>query len=685
MNRKDLELIRNIGIISHIDAGKTTVTERILFYTGAIHRMGEVHDGLATTDWMPQERERGITITAASISTRWRDYIINIIDTPGHVDFTIEVERSLRVLDGTVAIFSAVDGVEPQSEVVWRQAERHGVPRIAFVNKMDRIGADFENVLKEIREKLGAKELVLQLPWGEEENFHGVIDLVEERALSWAADSQGVHYETVEIPEDLRSAAASSREVLLEAVAEADEVFLEKYLAEGEGQIEPDEIRQAIRRITISGQAVPVLCGSGLRNVGIQPLLDAIVDALPSPGDLPPVPGVTPESGSPASRDNTPNAPFSALAFKIMTDGGRRLTYLRIYSGRLAVGEGVYNPGREKEERAARIFQMFANKRSRLDAAGAGSIVAVAGLKHTFTGDTLCDPKDPIRYGSLEFPEPVIYLAVELRSAADEKKLNESLQKLRAEDPTFHVREDAETGQTVLSGMGELHLDVILRRLKEEFSVDLRAGTPRVVYRETLTVPAVGESVFDREVGGKSLFARVMVRLEPRERGDGLKVDAAHPNLPAEIRPAVERTLSQAAGSGPIGGYKLVDIAARVVDATYDEARASETAFEAAAGMGFQSAAAAASPVLLEPWMGVEVVTPEEFLGGIINDMNTRKGRVEGVSPRGNAKVLQARVPLADMFGYSTDLRSASEGRATYSMEFSHYDVVERSPARERG
>ena len=685
MNRKDLERIRNIGIISHIDAGKTTVTERILFYTGAIHRMGEVHDGLATTDWMPQERERGITITAASISTRWRDHTINIIDTPGHVDFTIEVERSLRVLDGAVAIFSAVDGVEPQSEVVWRQADRHGVPRIAFVNKMDRIGADFENVLKEIREKLGAKELVLQLPWGEEENFHGVIDLVEERALSWAADNQGVQYETVEIPEQLRSAAASSREVLLEAVAEADEVFLEKYLAEGERQLEPAEIRQAIRRITISGQAVPVLCGSGLRNVGIQSLLDAIVDALPSPGDLPPVSGVTPESESPDSRDNTPDAPFSALAFKIMTVEGRRLTYLRIYSGRLAVGEKVYNPGREKEERAARIFQMFANKRSRLDAAGAGSIVAVAGLKDTFTGDTLCDPKDPIRYGSLEFPEPVIYLAVELRSAADERKLNESLQKLRAEDPTFHVREDPETGQTVLSGMGELHLDVILRRLKEEFSVDLRAGTPRVVYRETLTVPAAGEGVFDREVGGKSLFARVVVRLEPRERGDGLEVDAAHPNLPAEIRPAVERTLSQAAGSGPIGGYKLVDIAARVVDATYDETRASETAFEAAAGMGFQSAAAAASPVLLEPWMGVEVVTPEEFLGGIINDMNARKGRVKGVSLRGNAKVLQACVPLADMFGYSTELRSASEGRATYSMEFSHYDVVERSPARERG
>ena len=564
MNPKDLERIRNIGIISHIDAGKTTVTERILFYTGAIHRMGEVHDGLATTDWMPQERERGITITAASISTRWREHTINIIDTPGHVDFTIEVERSLRVLDGAVAIFSAVDGVEPQSEVVWRQADRHGVPRIAFVNKMDRIGADFENVLKEIREKLGAKELVLQLPWGEEENFHGVIDLVEERALSWAADDQGVHYETVEIPEELRSAAASSREVLLEAVAEADEVFLEKYLAEGEGEIGPEEIRQAIRRITISGRAVPVLCGSGLRNVGVQPLLDAVVDALPSPGDLPPVSGVTPESGSPDSRDNTPNAPFSALAFKIMTVEGRRLTYLRIYSGRLAVGEkvsgttpagsrpvrlGPSNVGsssaprgffrspdclRTSGRRSTTPAGRRRSKRSRLDAAGAGSIVAVAGLKETFTGDpvrpegphpvrvarisgagdlpgggaalggrrketqrvsskapgggpdvscpgrpgnrpnrlrtkslTLCDPKDPIRYGSLEFPEPVIYLAA--ASAADEKKLNESLQKLRAEDPTFHSGKTRNRPNRLV-GNGRAAPGRILRRLKEEFS-----------------------------------------------------------------------------------------------------------------------------------------------------------------------------------------------------------------------
>ena len=683
MNPKNLRLIRNIGIISHIDAGKTTVTERILFYTGAIHRMGEVHDGLATTDWMAQERERGISITAASISTHWRDHTINIIDTPGHVDFTIEVERSLRVLDGAVAIFSAVEGVEPQSEVVWRQADRYQVPRIAFVNKMDRIGADYENVLKDIRKKLGAKELVLQLPWGAEENFRGVIDLVEGRAVSWNPDDQGVTYTAEEIPEGLQAAAATARELLLEAVAEGDEVFLERYLAGEEGGLEAADVRAAVRRITLAGRAVPVLCGSGLRNIGVQHLLDAVLDFLPSPGDLPPVSGVDPRTESPDERTNRADAPFSALAFKIMTDKGRRLTYLRVYSGKAAAGDQVYNPNRGKEERLARIFQMFSNKRARLDTVGAGSIVAVAGLKDTYTGDTLCAKEEPIRYEALDFPEPVIYVAVELRSSADEKKLNESLQKLRAEDPTFHVREDPETGQTVLSGMGELHLDVLLRRLEEEFRVSVRAGTPRVVYRETLAASAQAEGVFDREIGGKPQYARVVVRLEPRERGGGLSVSPAHPNVPPEFQPAVERSLTLSAESGPAGGYKMVDLSARVVDATFDEARATETAFEVAAAMAFQAASEAGSPILLEPIMSVEVVTPEDFLGGIINDLNARKGRIEGVSTRGNTKIVEAHLPLADMFGYSTDLRSASEGRATYSMKFSHYDAVERSPARE--
>ncbi|MFQ5914151.1 MAG: elongation factor G [Nitrospinota bacterium] len=682
MNPKDLRRIRNIGIISHIDAGKTTVTERILFYTGAIHRMGEVHDGLATTDWMTQERERGISITAASISTHWREHTINIIDTPGHVDFTVEVERSLRVLDGAIAIFSAVEGVEPQSEVVWRQADRYRVPRIAFINKMDRIGADFENVLKDIRQKLGAKELVVQIPWGAEEGFRGVIDLVEERAVSWNPEDLGVTFTAGAIPPELQAVASAAREHLLEAVAEGDEVFLERYLAGGGGGLEPAEIRAAVRRITLAGQAIPVLCGSGLRNVGIQPLIDAVVDFLPSPEELPPVAGTDPASQARDERPHRLNAPFSSLAFKIMTDEGRRLTYLRVYSGKLAAGELVYNPNRGKEERVARIFQMSSNKRGRLDAAGAGNIVAVAGLKDTYTGDTLCAKDAPIQYETPDFPEPVIYEAVELRSSADEKKLNESLQKLQAEDPTFRVREDPETGQIILSGMGELHLNVLLRRLEEEFHVSVRAGTPRVVYRETLSVPAQAEGVFDREVGGKPQYARVVVRLEPRGRGEGLSIEPVHPNIPPEFQPAVERSLTMATENGPVGGYKLVDLSVRVLDAACDEAQATEMAFEVAAAVAFQEASEAGSPILLEPIMSIEVVAPEEFLGGIINDLSSRKGRIEGVSTRGKTKIIQARTPLSDMFGYSTDLRSASEGRATYSMKFSHYDAVERSPVR---
>jgi elongation factor G len=548
---------------------------------------------------MAQERERGITITAASISTHWRDHLISIIDTPGHVDFTIEVERSLRVLDGAVAIFSAVDGVEPQSEVVWRQADRYRVPRIAFINKMDRIGADFQNVIQDIQEKLGAKELVLQQPLGVEENFQGVIDLVEERAISWNAEDQGATWTEGEIPEEFQAAAASAREGLLETIAEMDEVFLERFL-DGEAPVDAQEIRSAVRRITLSGQAVPVLCGSGLRNVGIQPLLDAVLDYLPSPGDLPPVPGSDPRTESPDARPNDPKAPFSALAFKIMTDEGRRITYMRVYSGCLTAGDPVYNPNRGKEERAARIFQMFANKRTRLDSVGAGSIVAVAGLKETYTGDTLCAKDEPIRYEALNFPDPVIYRSVELRSSADEKKLNESLDKLQAEDPTFHVRVDEETGQTILSGMGELRLDVLIRRLGEEFNVPVRAGTPRVVYRETLSAPAKAEGMFDREVGGKPHFAKVVVRLEPSGRGEGVSVHAAHPKLPPEIQPAVERSLTLSAESGPVGGYKMVDVAARLVDVTYDEARATEMAFEVAAAMAFHAAAEAGSPILLE-------------------------------------------------------------------------------------
>ncbi len=678
----DLGKIRNIGVISHIDAGKTTVTERILFYSGAIHRMGEVHDGLATTDWMPQERERGITITAASISVNWRDHIINIIDTPGHVDFTIEVERSLRVLDGAVAIFSAVDGVEPQSEVVWRQAERHRVPRIVFVNKMDRRGAEFQRVLKDLEEKLGARELVVQLPLGAEDEFRGVIDLIEMRAVTWRAEELGVEYGFSDIPESHLPIANEARGKLLETMAEGDELFLERFL-EDEESPEPQEIRSAIRRITLSGLAFPVLCGSGLRNIGIQPLTDAVVDYLPAPPDLPPIEGMEPVSGSSIQRSHDGGAPFSALAFKILTEMGRRITYLRIYSGMLQAGGQVHNPNRGVDERVARIFQMFANKRNRLDEVEAGNIVAVAGLKETFTGDTLCERDKPIRYESLDFPEPVIYLAVELRSSADEKKLLESLEKLQAEDPTFHVRVDEETGQTILSGMGELHLDVVLRRLKEEFLVPVRAGTPRVVYRETISASGEGEGVFDREIGGKAQFARVIVRLEPAPRGAGVSIDSKHPNLPEEFQEPVKLALLSSVESGPLGGYKLVDLAASVVEAAFDEMRSTRTAFEVASAIGFQVASEEASPILLEPIMNVEVITPEEFLGGIINDLNGRKGKIEEVTTRGNSKIVKTLIPLAEMFGYSTDLRSASEGRATYSMKFSHYDAVERTKRQE--
>ena len=676
MLERDLRKTRNIGIISHIDAGKTTVTERVLFYTGAIHRLGEVHEGLATTDWMPQERERGISITAAAVTVRWRGHFITILDTPGHVDFTIEVERSLRVLDGAIAIFSAVEGVEPQSEAVWHQADRYRIPRIAFINKMDRIGAEFTRVLLEMQEKLGAEPLCLQLPLGVEEGFRGVVDLLEERALTWSSEDQGKTILASDLPGELRKASKEAREELLEAIAERDEAFLSAYLS-GEPP-SPEAIRAALRRITLGGKGVPVFIGSGLRNQGVQPLLDAVLDFLPSPLDLPPTRGTDPRTGNLAERPHDPKAPLSALAFKIITDEGRRLTYLRIYSGQIQPGMSVFNTNRKVEERVARIFRMFAKKRERLDVAGAGSIIAATGLKATYTGDTLCPQGSPIQFESLQVPAPVMDVALEARSSAEEKKLTGSLEKLLAEDPTFRVRVDEETGQTIMSGMGELHLDVLVRRLIEEFDVKVKMGTPQVVYRETIAQAAEAEGVFDREVSGKALFAQAIVRVEPLPRGAGLKpeVRLRDAEIPPGFWPVLEQSIALQAQTGPLRGYPVVDVLAQVVGGSYDEAKSTDLAYEVAAAKAFQAALERGRPLLLEPIMRVEVVVPEDFLGAVIHDLGARKGKVEAITDRGKVKIVKARAPLSRLFGYSTDLRSTTQGRATYSMHFSHYDVA---------
>jgi elongation factor G len=676
-----LTTVRNIGIISHIDAGKTTVTERILFYTGASHKLGEVHDGEATTDWMPQERERGISITAAAVSTRWRGHTITIIDTPGHVDFTIEVERSLRVLDGAVAIFCAVGGVEPQSEAVWHQADKYHVPRIAFVNKMDRIGADFFNVLQEMRDKLGARPVPVQLPLGQEDGFRGVVDLIAMRGLIWHEADLGMTFEAVPIPEELRALAERYREALLEAVAETDDELLNNYLAHG--TLSPQEIRRGLRRGTLNTAMVPVLCGAGLRNKGIQPLLDAIVDYLPAPVDLPPVRGRHPRTGEEIARPSDPQAPFAALAFKISMDQGRKLTYFRIYSGKTAPGAVVYNANRHVQERIARLFRMHANKRERIDEAIAGDIVAATGLKDTSTGDTLCAEAHPIVLEAIEFPEPVISIAVEPRTVGDQEKLAQALEKLASEDPTFHVRFDEETGQTILWGMGELHLDVITRRLVEEFSVAAKVGKPQVVYRETITRTATVEGRFDREIGEKLHTGHVVLRLAPLPNGSGLVFDVALPegSIPAEFIPVIEQSIRRTAMAGVLGGYPVVDVGVTLCGGSHDPNTSSPLGYEVAAAQAFTEGCRRAEPILLEPIMAVEVVVPEEFLGGVINGLAARKARIEGVASKPRAKVVDALVPLSRMFGYSTELRSLSQGRATFSMRFARFDRATELPA----
>jgi elongation factor G len=670
-----IEDVRNIGIMAHIDAGKTTTTERVLYYTGINYKIGEVHEGTATMDWMVQEQERGITITSAATTCFWRDHRINIIDTPGHVDFTIEVERSLRVLDGAVAVFCAVGGVEPQSETVWRQADKYRVPRIAFINKMDRVGADFERVVGEIRDKLKAKPLVLQLPIGNEEKFTGVIDLVENRALIWDEDRLGANYRVEDIPAELKESARGWREKLIETLADHDERIMEMFL-EGKEEPSPEQIRKAIRRATLNIEAVPVLIGSAFRNKGVQPMLDAVVEYLPSPLDVPPVMGKVGDKME--ERWPRDDAPFSALAFKIMTDPYvGTLTFLRVYSGRLESGSSVLNSTKLKRERIGRLVKMHANKREEISEVFAGDICAV-GLRDTTTGDTLCDPAHPIVLESIEFPDPVIQIAIEPKTKADQDRLGESLAKLAREDPSFRVSVNRETSQTLISGMGELHLEIIVDRLLREFKVDANIGKPQVAYRETIRKSAEAEGRFVRQSGGHGQFGVVDLRIEPLEKGGGFEfVDATKGgSIPRNFIPSVEDGVKEAMETGVLAGYPMVDVRVQLLDGKYHEVDSSELAFKIAASMGFREAVGKASPVLLEPVMEVEVVMPQEFMGEVIGDLNGRRGKILNMENRAGAQVVEARVPLATMFGYATRLRSMTQGRATYTMQFGAYEPV---------
>lgn len=677
MSNIDIKKTRNIGIVAHIDAGKTTTTERILYYTGLTYKIGEVHEGTATMDWMEQERERGITITSATTTCFWRDHRINIIDTPGHVDFTIEVERSLKVLDGTVVVFDGVGGVEPQSETVWRQADRYAVPRIAFVNKMDRIGADFFRVIDQIKNRLNSNPVFVQIPWVEDDEFKGIIDLLDMKLIVWDEDSFGSQYEFVEIPDKVKGEAAKDREKLIESIADLDEGVMEKYL---NGQsITKEQIKSVLRKSTIEIKAVPVLCGSAFKNKGIQTLLDAVVDYLPSPIDLPPVKGINPYNGQEEIRRPEETDPFSALAFKIMTDPFvGQLTYLRVYSGKLSAGTTVYNSTKGTREKIGRLLRMHANKREEIKEVSAGDIAAAVGLRNTTTGDTLSDEKKPIILESLQFPQPVISVAIEPKTKADQEKLGISLGKLAIEDPSFKVRYDEETGQTIISGMGELHLEIIVDRLRREFKVDANVGKPQVAYRETITVPAQAEGKFIRQTGGRGQYGHVKIRVEPRERESGFEfIDEIKAGaIPKEYIPAVEKGIKEAMETGVIAGYPVVDIAVRLYDGSYHEVDSSEIAFKIAASMAFKDAIRRAGAIILEPVMSVEVVVPEEFMGAVIGDLSSRRGKILGTELRGGMQAIKAEVPLAEMFGYATNLRSMTEGRGTFTMEFSHYSNV---------
>jgi elongation factor G len=674
--------VRNIGFMAHIDAGKTTTTERILFYTGVTHRMGEVHDGMAVMDWMPQEQERGITITSAATTCYWRDHRINVIDTPGHVDFTIEVERSLRVLDGVVAIFDAVAGVEPQSETVWRQADCYRVPRLAFVNKMDRVGADLFRTLKMMRERLKANPVLLQLPLGEEAKFRGIIDLVARKALVYDDASLGLIFAVEDIPPDYQELAEEHRARLLEALAEVDENILERYLADE--PVAVPEIRAALRQGTIDLKLVPVLLGSAFKNKGVQPLLDAVVDYLPSPVDIPPVKGLNPK-GEVVERPPEDEAPLAALAFKLWFDPYvGHLTFLRIYSGVLHSGSSVWNATKGTKERIGRLLKMHANKREEIDAAYAGDIAAAVGLRQTTTGDTLADERQPVVLEAMHIPHPVIDIAIEPKTKADQDRLGQALAKVAAEDPSFRVHTDLETGQTIISGMGELHLEIIVDRLMREFKVDARVGRPQVAYRETITEAARAEGRFIRQTGGRGQYGHVFLSLTPLPADSGIVFEnkIVGGAIPKEFIPPVEKGVREAAASG-ILGYPLVDLAVAVVDGSYHEVDSSERAFQIAASLAFKEAARRARPVLLEPIMALEVVTPEEFVGEVMGELTARRGRITGLESRGATQIVQAQVPLAAMFGYATVLRSATQGRATFTMQFDHYEPVSASLAEE--
>ncbi|MBW2608970.1 MAG: elongation factor G [Deltaproteobacteria bacterium] len=664
---------RNIGIIAHIDAGKTTITERILYYTGKVHKMGEVHDGEATMDWMLEERERGITITSAVTSCNWLGHTINIIDTPGHVDFTIEVERSLRVLDGAIGVFCAVGGVEPQSETVWHQADRYKVPKMVFVNKMDRIGADFFRVIEMTKDRLGADPLILQLPWGSEENYQGVIDLLSMKAVIWEEETLGAEFKEMPIPSELMEEASKYREMLLETVADKDDRIMDRYLSDED--IDPKELKRAIRTATINLETVPVFCGAALRNKGIQPLLDSIIEYLPSPLDVPPITGDVPATGKEETRPANPNGPFSALAFKVMMDRGRKMTYVRIYSGSVKAGDTVYNPGKKVKEKMARILKMHSNKRARINQASAGDIIAVMGLKIAATGDTLCSASDPILLEPIQITEPVISVAAEPKRVQDQDKLMDALRKLSDEDPTFRFRIDDETGQTVISGMGELHLEVIIGRIKREFFVETNQGKPQVVYRETAVKKVVHEEVFEKELAGQQHFAGVKIEISPRQRGEGNRfVDRCeNPDLTEEFINAIREGIDEATNNGVIMGYPVLDTETSLLDVRIRET-SDAMAFNVAAGMAFQNSFQQADPILLEPIMEAEILVPEAFMGDVIDDLNTRQGKISQITNKGTIQVLTACVPLSKMFGYSTSLRSVSQGRGTFSMQFSHYD-----------
>jgi translation elongation factor 2 (EF-2/EF-G) len=679
-----IERYRNIGIMAHIDAGKTTTTERILFYTGVSHKIGEVHEGTAVMDWMAQEQERGITITSAATTCFWKgmdgqraEHRINIIDTPGHVDFTIEVERSLRVLDGAMAVFCAVGGVQPQSETVWRQANKYGVPRIAFVNKMDRQGANFKRVVEQVATKLRGNPVPIQLPIGEEDRFSGVIDLMKMKSINWDDALQGTRFTEEEIPAALQADAEAARHFMVEAIADADEDVMMKYL-EGE-EISVAELKAALRRATIAGAVVPVLCGSAFKNKGVQAALDAVLDYLPSPVDIKPVEGTHPDSGAEIVRAADDSEPFSALAFKIATDPFvGQLTFFRVYSGVLTAGSTVLNPGRDQKERIGRVLQMHANERHEIKEVFAGDIAAAVGLKTAYTGDTLCDLSKPIALEQMEFPEPVIHVAVEPKTKADQEKMGVALGKLAQEDPSFRVRTDQESGQTIISGMGELHLEIIVDRMKREFGVEATVGAPQVAYRETIRKMVESEGKFVRQSGGRGQYGHVWLRLEPLEPGSGFVFEngVVGGTVPKEFINPTEKGIEEALENGIIAGFPVVDVKVTLFDGSYHDVDSSEAAFKIAGSMGFKAGAAKANPVLLEPIFAVEVVTPEEYMGDIIGDINSRRGMMQGMEDEAGAKMIRCEVPLAEMFGYATTVRSLSQGRATYTMQFEKYMEV---------